>query len=110
ITFAPAFTAISALPSVEPSSTTMISTSDKPKARTLPSSPGRFSASLKTGITIERSQALAIDLDNRVAVTAKQALKMAGCETVPDRKLCRRQIIAQESYQQLLSDQEMSQA
>jgi hypothetical protein len=83
MTFAPAFIATSELPSVEPSSMTMISALASRNARILFSNSESLSASLKTGMIIEISQALAMELPNRIAAITKQACEMVGGKIGP---------------------------
>src|SRR5215467_6854541 len=109
-TFAPAFIATSELPSVEPSSITMISELVSRNARIASNNSESLSASLKTGMIIEISHALTMELPNRIAPITKQACKMVGGKIGPQPLLGGVQIIVQESYEELVSHQEMCQA
>src|SRR5215470_358161 len=101
---APAAIAASALPSVEPSSTTMISDCGSFSAWTLSISAAKPFASLKTGMTMEISYRLAIELVDGVATVSKIQFQAVLRELVPRRSLNRRQIMPQEIYQKIFPD------
>jgi hypothetical protein len=50
-----------------------------------------------------------MELENRIAALTKQTFKMAGSEGVPQPLMGRVQVIAEKSYEEFVSDQEMGQ-
>src|SRR5689334_5069314 len=110
MTLAPALSATSALPSVEPSSITMISACARSSARIFSITSPRTCASLKTGMTMETAQRLVMNLIDGVAAVAKTQPQAGFRKLIPQRRLGGIQIVGQIRRQKIFSDHEVGDA